>query len=460
MKLNDVLVGGNLEVKGNIINSTLLESNGNIVYGYYPLSLSSLTFVKDKYRSTSGTWDSYTGYGSYYGSIEGTSIYVAGSLPSYLQIVIENPSGTFKTRLRTTDNNLPTIDNPYKLSTGDIVYISGLRYPFPSSFAVYSYRGEGTKPTLSNDIELNTNQLNQVTNLIATSLSNSCILEYSNNFTHSKATEGFKIFIPSNNCYIEYDFIHTVDESIKCDCWRLDRCVVTDMNHNEVIEAVNSGPEWEMAIHLADRTDFIGGGAHGDEEMTSISFYVDGKYYSEPSEISEAEFREFKVLEVSTGYDPNDDSTEVLTHYKEYNFTNTGIKLNQKVLWLTEESLDSGSYLGMLPAHKTSNNTTFTDAYFDNVDYQLTSISDVTYPVTVTGATKIATVGTTSSFMGEMTIDNYPNVTNSSGGYVLLTDNSSDVYNKAYFVIAMSDTVTQNEIWSVTNTWHFEYTID
>lgn len=459
MKLNNVVIGGDLEVKGNIINKQLLESNGEIKYGYYSKALSSLTKVNGQYRNTTGGWVTLDSYLTYYGQLDG-GFYLTGSKPSYLQIVIENPLGTFKRRLRSSENNLPTIDNPYLLDSGDIVFISGTPSPFPASFAIYTYRGEGTKPILSNDINLNTNQLNQVSNLIATSISNSCFLEYSDSFTHSSATEGFKIYIPSNNCYIEHDFIHTVNDSIKCDCWRLDRCVIVDMNHEEIIEAVNSGPEWEMAIHLADRSDFIGGGAHGDEVMTSVSFYVDGKYYSDPSEIPETEFREFRVLEVSTGYDPSDDTTEVLTHYKEYNFTNEGIKLNQKVVWTADEDLASGSYLGMLPTHKTSNDITFTDAYYDNKNYKLNLISEVSYPVTIGKATQIATVGTTSSFTGEMTIDKYPTVANSSGGYVLITDNGADVYNKGYFVIAMSDTVTANDIWEVTNTWHFEYTYD
>ena len=83
-------------------------------------------------------------------------------------------------------------------------------------------------------------------------------------------TEALYIYIPTGEGYIRYQLIHTVLPQRNADTWRLGYVVHVDDSFENERVITNPGAEWEMALELNGRHDFIGGLAHGDEICSPI----------------------------------------------------------------------------------------------------------------------------------------------------------------------------------------------
>lgn len=263
-----------------------------------------------------------------------------------------------------------------------------------------------------------------------------CLYDSSIDFEQSQG--GIKLFLPTAQGYINYNVVHTVSESIHADIWRIGQAFAYDDQLEKSYPITPTGAEWDMALMLSGRDDFIGGFAHGDEKYTSFTVLIDGKQIDPQGIKNLTPFTEITILENSIGYDPNDHTTQVLKHDKEYIVHADGITLNQTVEWLNDYTLGS-SYMAMMPPLKALTDTFYTDRNeipmptLDHYGY---------YP----NAKKAVVYGSDFSF--SMSVSKYPSLT--GGDRFLLTDNSGRPYNKMYFVICKGASVTGGDVWKTT----------
>lgn len=187
------------------------------------------------------------------------------------------------------------------------------------------------------------------------------------------ASNVVSVFVPTEdvNCYIRFPFTHFTDTLINADNWKIHEAYVSD-GRNDIRRIVRAG-EWEMAIQIDGRDDFIGGSLHGDEIVTSIRFYADGILAS--SLTSEIYCNEFKAVEISDLYDPSDHTAKVATHCKEYIFSKNGLLINQRIHWKAAYALKY-SYIAMLPILRADDKGNITSKYFDDSNYEEYDVSN------------------------------------------------------------------------------------
>ena len=269
--------------------------------------------------------------------------------------------------------------------------------------------------------------------------------QYDPSIDFESSTGGLKLFIPTACGYVNYNLVHSVNSNINCDTWRLGKAYALDDTFKNEYELTPGGAEWDMALRLRDRPDFIGGYAHGDEIYTSLSLNVDGKNVDIKSLKSLTPFQQIIITVTSIGYDPNDSATQALKHFKEYVVDESGITLNQKVEWLGDYTLGS-SYMAMMPPLKA-----LTDLFYTNVDPAPKAASS--HFGYVLGASKAVVYGSNSDIAFSMSVTKYPSLP--GGDRFLLSDNGGRPYNKMYFVLCNGAEVSKGDVWETTT----KYTI-
>ena len=244
--------------------------------------------------------------------------------------------------------------------------------------------------------------------------------------------------LPIKDGYIGYSMIHSVKPSIQCNVWRMGPVDRYSDSLSVVERLTKPGAEWEMAIRLDGRPDFIGGVAHGDEVMEGASFSLDGKAVT-PSELTApTTFCSAEICVDSIGYDPSIPTTPVLKHHKQICFDACGVTVLQRVEWLGEYPLGV-SYMAMMPPLKT-----VTDWYCTNLD-------ETRIPLTPkdnlrkTEPIKTLTLGKTQGLRFSMTAE-YPSFSAKENTY-LVSDNGGLAYNKMYFVLPHGRTAEKGEIF-------------
>ncbi len=270
---------------------------------------------------------------------------------------------------------------------------------------------------------------------------------FSNSFTNEGATEALRVYLPTEVGYINYNFVHSVVPSRNCDIWRIGQAYAVDDNFENQYAITSGGAEWDMAIKLSGRSDFIGGYAHGDEVYTSMTFFVDGKQCSLSSFDKATGFTELVIEVESLGYDPNDSTTQALKHYKQFVITKDGVTLNQKIEFLNDYSI-SQSYLAMMPPLKT-----LTSQYYTNLD---STKHDIKFGQIDGSFTTVTACG--DNFSYSMSVPKYPQIANET--VFLFTDNSGGSYNKMYFIFAKSLNVKAGDIYETTTVYNITNSVN
>ena len=266
----------------------------------------------------------------------------------------------------------------------------------------------------------------------------------------SYSTERIFIYIPTYIGYVGYEFAHVVNATINANNWRIIRAFSCGNNFEERFNITNNG-EWEMAIMIDGRSDFIGGSLHGDEVLNGIAFIVDGvkKTINDMTELTA--FDTLRIVENTTMYDPADNVTAVATHGKEYVFTAEGLTLKQFVNWTTVQNIAT-SYMTMLPILR------------GNDAYSALQVSDTYYADNDFLEYNIATPEKTAAFAYKKDVRHVTIYSNKSGvcasvdvvktpntvggGWFQISDAAT--YNKVYFTCAgyINDHTTQKgERW-------------
>lgn len=259
----------------------------------------------------------------------------------------------------------------------------------------------------------------------------------------------YEIFLP---CYdgenwVHLFFQHVVNNGINADNWRIKTAFLNDGNQ-DLTRLVGDG-EWEMALQLVDRPDFIGGSMHGNEVVKYLTVFVDGVIADTPvvSSGGKKEFDTLTILESTNLYDPNDNSTLVAEHLKKYTFTKDGVNLIQRINWKGDFPL-TYSYIAMLPADRTYNGEQITDYWYDDktfLRYDVSSSGFGDYPTQMkTGVTGQFLCGETSrvSISVEL-VRMSPKIDEAIS---FLSD--SVYYNKIYFsMCGQSYSVQNGDVW-------------
>lgn len=252
----------------------------------------------------------------------------------------------------------------------------------------YTVKSRGLTYELKENVTFGKTQSEEIKRISRTS-NTTPFVKYGNVDTDigSRGKEQVSIYLPSAVGFVKYAFIRNEYDETNSNNWRIDRAYACDNDKVVRFPITNKG-EWEMAIKLEGRSDFIGGNAHGDEVFDSVKFYVDGKEMTTSMMFDGVQFSELKIVELSTMYDPSDNATlatksnfePVAKHGREYIITNEGIKLNQFIVWLTNVRCDA-SYMTMFPVIRGNDSiypTIITDNVYTDDDYEVYDCSSIT----------------------------------------------------------------------------------
>lgn len=421
-------------------------------------SASELFTVVDGYIGATGGLhtESTTAFKTYYMAVDkDCSLYLDPPAGGYLSLArfYDSFEKGFITRYRYADGNLPSAAAPIDVKAGETIAVT-----------VEDVR---TGFTLYGDNNVFGFQLNE--SVVLSESHRQQIREVAGGtkplVKHVKAgilgnvTERVDIYIPTKVGFVKYRFAHVVDSDINADSWRIVGAFACDNNFNDRFQIVTNG-EWEMAIQIEGRPDFIGGSLHGDEIVNSIHFFVDGvkKSLEDLGEITG--FDTLRIVEDTQMYDPNDNSTKVATHGKEYTFTANGLVLKQSVNWETRQRIAT-SYMAMLPIFRGNDNYStlqITDHYYCDADF-------VEYDVSVPGTgsgfawkkdVRSATIySDKSGVCASVEILRTPDAV--GGGWFQVS--SAAQYNKLYFACAGRDGIHVTEVGERWNT-ETRYRID
>ena len=312
---------------------------------------------------------------------------------------------------------------------------------------LYILCGDTNSPTLPSEI--------------ITSIDNTGLLKETNNilketrkpfFINSKDEKGnwqYEIYIPTSDIenYIRIPFCHVIDTSINADSWRIYTAFLND-GSKDLYRIVNNG-EWEMALQIKGRPDFIGGSQHGDEVVQYMNSFVDGVIAETPYSYKGEHnyFNELTFIEKTDLFDPSDNVTKVAEHIKKYTFSKAGINIKQKIEWLGSYEL-TYSYLAMLPIERGNSEKQITDRWYDNKTYKVYDVSLPNfrgYPIEMKhGCSAQFICGSTSSINASVeVVYQKPFIENCIS---FLSD--SEYFNKIYFdFCGESYTVNSGDIW-------------
>lgn len=329
------------------------------------------------------------------------------------------------TRYRKSDGNLPTESNKIHIPAGCAVAFT---LTHGSTDSIYGLSSEKiVKETFKQEV------------LTGLPESKKPKIKYINGSGVGSSTERLEIHIPSTIGYIRYDFVHSVDQTINADNWRIHNAYAVDDTLLQRFALTTSG-EWEAAIHLAGKPDFSGGIAHGDEIVTSLKVFVDGEYVDPTTLTDIRDFKEIRIIETSNMYDPDDNTTLICKHGSEHIFNSEGVIVNQNIIWSIACS-PSTCYLAMFPPAKFGS-----DKLYMDTNYEVETLPTSNYRNTYPKAKSAVIYNETNGFWAEFSIPKYP--TGLSGGdYFWVMDNGGSNYNKMYYVVTTGTTVQPNDMW-------------
>ena len=269
------------------------------------------------------------------------------------------------------------------------------------------------------------------------------MLKYSTRqIPYTGADQVVDIYVPSKGGYVNYIFGHTITDISQSsgggNVWRLIQIDAVDDSLAFKFHITTLG-ETEMAIMISGRSDFIGGWTHGDEWMDSstLRFVVDGQTVDITGYTELTEFNTLQCSLVSDMYDPDDHSTNVGKHGREWKFDASGLELNQSVDFLTNLTLAS-SFMPMLCAvrgNDTVSTLQVTDTYIDDrnfIPYDIATAGFTNYPNQPKEVGFIHLLGNDSGLEATVELKEQPKGLKGSGAYVY---NGVNTYNKIYCCI-------------------------
>ena len=274
-------------------------------------------------------------------------------------------------------------------------------------------------------------------------------LRYDPSLSYDSGQGGLRIRYAVKGGIIEYSFVHSVAAEKNCDVWRMSIVNALDEKGEFLHPLTKKNAEWEMAIRLKGRPDFIGGFNHGDEVGELARLTVDGKQTEITSLSQWRDAHRVEITVDSIGFDPASPKDKVLSHRKEYVFDAEGVHLSQRVTWLTAVVLETKlrSYLAMMPPLKHDPQNA-KDVLTDSFAFGSDPISPITSLPQEARDTKRICVQGKKGYAFTMSVENYaPLYPNSY--LALLTDNGNCNYHKMYvsFGGGREDEIFAGTVW-------------
>ena len=260
--------------------------------------------------------------------------------------------------------------------------------------------------------------------------------QYIGGTAEDSGTEALYFYLPIEGGYAQYSIVHSVIAPKQCDVWRMGPVFACDMDFQRAVRLTRAYAEWEMALRLSDRPDFIGGAAHGDEIGREMICVIDGKEVPVSSLTDMVAFACLHLSVNSVGYDPSAPIEAVLRHEKHYTIDATGIHVAQRVEWLREVPL-SRSYMAMMPPLKEVSNC------YRIGQSEYLPITKRSF--TESGHFDLLTLRGEDGFTFEMGVKRY--LSEKGINTCMITDNGGDAYHKMYFVLTHSGQAKRGDIW-------------
>lgn len=430
----------------NKVGCSVAEIDGSTYIASAPTANISPTSHKGIKLGLNSSYDTY-----YKVLTEDTEIYFGELKSNYVSICIGREytgvgydnNGTMyllssdPVRYRKSESNLPTVSSKLVANKGDVIAVTVTK---GGSDVIYGLKTEKTvKQTFADKVREKS----------GTAIEKVCSLVYGNVDTNigGAGKEQVSIFIPAIVGFVKYAFVRNEVSASNANNWRIDRAYACD-DSKVVRFPITAQGEWEMALKINERADFIGGYAHGDEVLKSISFFVDGRKVNDISSLTtETKFEELRIVELTDLYDPNDGATlatkdtftPVAHHGREYIITKDGIRLKQFVLFDVAETMTT-SYMTMFPIIRGNDaqwSTQITDSYYSDDNYDISDVSTTTTEANAYNWRANCTRGVIWSDVSGVSAEVamlYQKKDNLTGEHYHKVQ-SSDTYNKFYWTV-------------------------
>ena len=259
----------------------------------------------------------------------------------------------------------------------------------------------------------------------------------------------------SGKYYICINFVHSISPSINSNVWRLSDAWIYTKNEDNTFSkysanSIVTGGEWECALKEQGAADFIGGLAHGDENVKDIVFLLDGL----PIDVNTPRLYAGKkviILENSILNRCDTPSDIVADHVRHYEFTKDDLIITQKVTWKKSLTMHK-SYLTMFPIKRTINNDDnsdyvtnrgFKNVYFETLDLSANHHNTAYQTGGITEAT-LWNEGPGYKVFGKVEVLESNKLPNENMAF-----SAALAYNKCYFDYCGIGYVTQvGEVWN------------
>lgn len=328
-------------------------------------------------------------------------------------------------RYRLSDNNLPTVDSPLTVAAGTAIAVTVKTHKFTLWGLAQSSVEEGADFTGTID-SIVTTKINSLQN-------GRIAVKFAKTSTYQRIT----VYHAANGDYCIGQIFERVPNTDKnSDVWHLKYAYLCN---SKTLEQVNASPnvsnyfegqivnngEWENAIKETGQDDFMGGTLHGDEIMTAVHFFLDGK----PLDMTAAFLLygdELKVIGTTELFRVNDKTVKVADRSCVWTFKNGEIVVNQTHKFAVDTTLDA-SYTMMLPVNKLYSETFLVDGNPSLLSFPKESANS--YKPDFTKGVKEQLVNT----FGNGVVCEFLVSCNQPGTW-LMQDNGNE-YNKMYFNI-------------------------
>lgn len=335
-------------------------------------------------------------------------------------------TGDASARYRLVDSNLPTYDTPLSINAGTLIVIT-----VPS--------GESPYINIWKDTPKSTNKVIN-SDIISVEMYN----------------DYFYYYIQGNDGnYLRFKFEHFIDADINSNVYVQRVVDLVEDDKRTVIKPIIREGEWDMAIMLQGRSDYIGGKNHGSEVTTQATMYFDGVPYSTLMQ-DVFDCKEIIIATIANMYDPNDESTIVAIHHKKYIITANEIVIKQNIEWL-DDFMASESYSLMLPAVRGNDIYSaeqITDRFYDDKTLTLYDIATTTFDPYVIAKNNKGNCMTLYGVNSGIYMTAECDIVGKEVPFAYVTNSS--YYNKIYMAYCGNNTPVNNgDIWQ----WSSKYQI-